>query len=46
MGFEQEVGKQNVAVVAESIPLENIETGKTSKSYRYFKAKVLESHKA
>jgi len=26
------VGKRNVAVLAESIPLEDIETGKTSKS--------------
>mgnify|MGYP005860934081 FL=1 len=52
--FEQEkgvrgrgaVGKQNVAVMAESVPLEDIETGKTSKSCRYFKAKVLEDHSA
>ena len=37
---------QNVAVLAESTPLEDIETGvKTSKS-RYYKMKVLESHKA
>ena len=40
------VGKQNVAVMAESVPLEDIETGKTSKSCRYFKAKVLEDHSA
>jgi transposase-like protein len=40
------VGKQNVVVMAESVPLENIETGKTSKSCRYFKAKVLEDHTA
>jgi transposase-like protein len=38
------VGKQNVAVMAESTPLEDIETGETSKSCRYFKAKVLEDH--
>lgn len=37
-------GKQNVAVMAESIPLENLETGEKSKSCRYFKAKVLETH--
>jgi len=34
----------NVAVMAESTPLEDIETGKTSKHVRYFKMKVLESH--
>ena len=52
--FEQEkgirgrgaVGKQNVAVMAESTPLEDIETGETTKSCRYFKAKVLEDHTA
>ncbi|VXC32967.1 transposase (fragment) [Chryseobacterium sp. 8AT] len=37
-------GKQNVAVMAESTPLESIETGEISKSCRYFKAKVLETH--
>lgn len=37
-------GKQNVAMMAESTPLENIETGEISKSCRYFKAKVLETH--
>jgi hypothetical protein len=36
--------KSNVAVMAESTPLEDIETGKTSKHVRYFKMKVLESH--
>lgn len=36
----------NVAVMAESIPLENIETGETSKHCRYFKMKVLKTHKA
>ena len=40
------VGKQNVAVMAESTPLEDIETGETSKSCRYFKAIVLEDHTA
>lgn len=35
--------KTNVAVMAESTPLENIETGKTSHHCRYFKMKVLES---
>lgn len=51
-GIEQEkglrgrgaAGKQNVAIMAESTPLENIETGEISKSCRYFKAKVLETH--
>ena len=33
-------GKQNVAISAESIPLEDIETGKKSKHCRYFKAKL------
>ncbi len=37
---------QNVAVMAESTPLENMETGKNSNHCRYFKMKVLESHKA
>lgn len=36
--------QENVAVMAESIPLEDPETGKTSKQCRYFKMKVLESH--
>lgn len=39
-------GKQNVAIMAESTPLEDIETGETSKSCRYFKATVLEDHTA
>jgi hypothetical protein len=34
----------NVAVMAESTYLEDIETGATSKHCRYFKMKVLESH--
>ena len=40
------VGKSNVAIIAESIPLEEIETGKKSNQYRYFKAKVLTDHTA
>ena len=40
------VGKRNVAVMAESTPLEDIDTGETSKSCRYFKAIVLEDHTA
>lgn len=39
-------GKANVAVFAESIPLEDIATGRTSNQVRYFKAKVLETHKS
>lgn len=38
------VGKQNVAIMAESTPLEDIETGKKEKHVRFFKAKVLEGH--
>lgn len=34
----------NVAVMAESTPLENLQTGKTSSHCRYFKMKVLETH--
>jgi len=37
-------GKQNVAIMAESIPLEDIDTGKTDRHCRYFKAKVLKDH--
>jgi len=37
--------KQNVAVIAESTPLENIETGKQSNHCRYFKMKSLVDHK-
>lgn len=40
------VGKQNVAIIAESTPLEDIETGKIERQCRYFKAKVLEGHNA
>ena len=36
--------KTNVAVMAESIPLEDIETGEKSKHCRYFKMKVLKNH--
>ena len=39
------VGKQNVAIMAESTPLEDVKTGKKEKQVRYFKAKVLEGHK-
>lgn len=37
-------GKQNVAVLAESTPLEDLETSTKSNQVRYFKAKVLENH--
>lgn len=37
--------KQNVAVMAESTPLEDIQTGKQSSQCRYFKMKVLDSHR-
>ncbi|ALO14083.1 Transposase [Salinivirga cyanobacteriivorans] len=36
--------KTNVSVMAESTPLEDIESGKTSKHCRYFKMKVMDSH--
>ena len=36
----------NVAVMAESVPLENLETGKISKQCRFFKMKVLKSHQS
>lgn len=39
-------GKSNVAILAESTPLEDIDTGKQSSHCRYFKAKVLENHTA
>ena len=39
-------GKTNVAVMAESTPLEDPKTGTKSKHVRYFKAKVLETHRA
>lgn len=37
--------QSNVAVMAESTKLENPKTGKTSSQCRYFKMKVLDSHK-
>lgn len=37
---------KNTAVLAESTPVENIETGQISTHCRYFKMKVLENHKA
>lgn len=39
-------GKQNVMILAESTPLEDPQTGKVQRQCRYFKAKVLEDHKA
>lgn len=39
-------GKQNVAVMAESTPLEDLETGKKERHCRYFKAKVLKDHRS
>ncbi len=41
-GSERQI---NVAVMAESIPVEGIESGKTSNQCRHFKMKVLENHK-
>ncbi|MDG4944926.1 IS1595 family transposase [Weeksellaceae bacterium KMM 9713] len=38
--------KQNVMVLAESTPLEDPKTGKKEKHVRFFKAKVLDSHKS
>lgn len=38
--------KSNVMVMAESTVLEDMETGKVERQCRYFKAKVLEGHKA
>jgi hypothetical protein len=38
--------KSNVAVMAESTPLEDIETGEKSSQFRYAKMKVLTSHKS
>jgi hypothetical protein len=40
------VGKSNVAIMAESTVLENIETGEKSNHCRYFKAKVLIDYKS
>lgn len=39
-------GKPNVAIMAESTPLEDPETGEKSSQCRYFKAKVLTGHTA
>ena len=39
------LGKCNVAIMAESTPLEDIHTEETSKQCIYFKAKVLDNHK-
>lgn len=36
--------KQNVAVMAESTPIENLQTGEQSSHCRYFKMKVLSAH--
>ncbi len=38
--------KSNVMIMAESTVLENINTGQVERQCRYFKAKVLEDHKA
>jgi hypothetical protein len=38
--------KSNVMVMAESTILEDLETGRTERQCRYFKAKVLEDRKA
>lgn len=40
------VGKQNVIIIAESTPLEDPETGNKERQCCYFKAKVLDDHKA
>lgn len=40
------VGKQNVMIMAESTPLEDLETGNKEQQCLYFKAKVLDDHKA
>jgi transposase-like protein len=40
------VGKENVAIMAESTVLEDVESGKKSTQCRYFKAKVLTDHTA
>ena len=37
--------QSNVAVMAESVPLEDLTTGKQSKQCRYFKMNVLDTHK-
>lgn len=40
------VGKQNVLIMAESTPLEGTKTQKKERHCRYFKAKVLDTHRA
>lgn len=40
------IDKENVLIMAESTPLEDLDTGKKEKHCRYFKAKVLEDHNA
>lgn len=42
-GSERQI---NVAVMAESIPVEDLESGKISNHCRHFKMKVLDSHKS
>lgn len=39
-------GKKNVAIMAESTQLENVQTGEKTSQCRYFKAKVLDTHNA
>ncbi len=39
-------GKQNVVIMAESTPLEDLKTGGKKRQCRYFKPKVLDDHKA
>jgi transposase-like protein len=39
-------GKQNVIIMAESTPVEDLETGNKERQCRYFKAKVLDNHKS
>ena len=36
--------RANTLIMAKSVTMENIETGKQAKSCRYFRAKVLDSH--
>lgn len=42
-GSERQI---NVAVMAESVPVEDLESGKTSNHCRHFKMKVLETHRS
>lgn len=39
-------GKQNVIIMAESTPVEDLETGNKERQCSYFKAKVLDNHKS